>query len=70
MSPHDFCYWLNGFLEIANPKELNKDQLEVVKKHLSLVFEKVTSESSPAKKSVLTDAVKSRTNYDPGKRYC
>ena len=38
MTSRDFCFWLQGSLEVSDLKTLDKDQLEVVKKHLSLVF--------------------------------
>lgn len=39
MNSRDFVYWLQGALEIFDPKEgLTKEQLAVVKKHLNLVF--------------------------------
>ena len=62
MSPQDFCYWLQGFLEMGNPKEMNEGQVKMLKNHLGLVFVNVTSdlpqESSPEepKKEILTDA--------------
>lgn len=38
MSSRDFIYWLQGFLEISDAKELTEKQTEVVKRHLALVF--------------------------------
>jgi hypothetical protein len=38
MKSRDFVYWLQGFIEIADPKELNEDQLKVIKSHLNMVF--------------------------------
>lgn len=38
MSSRDFCYWLQGFFEVADPEHLTHSQLKMVKKHLSLVF--------------------------------
>jgi hypothetical protein len=38
MTSRDFCYWLQGFLEISKPESLTKEQLHVIHKHLSLVF--------------------------------
>ena len=39
MQARDFCYWLQGALEV-NPeaKTLNEDQVEKIKNHLNLVF--------------------------------
>jgi len=44
MTSRDFCYWLQGFFEIedeSNQPEkvsLNPKQVEMIKRHLSLVF--------------------------------
>ena len=42
MTPEQFTYWLKGFMEIANPTHLTTKQLEIVKDHLDLVFDKKT----------------------------
>lgn len=42
MTPQDFCYWFQGFIEIADPKELSEKELQVIKDHLALVFKKET----------------------------
>jgi hypothetical protein len=43
MTSRDFCFWLQGYLEIARAAYgtplLNAEQVECVAKHLSLVFE-------------------------------
>lgn len=39
MTARDFCYWLQGKLEIdGEPKPLTASQVEVIQRHLSLVF--------------------------------
>lgn len=38
MTSRDFAYWLQGFFEISGSSELSKDQVEMVKKHLNMVF--------------------------------
>lgn len=38
MTSRDFAYWLQGLFELENPKTLNKQQTNLIKKHLSLVF--------------------------------
>lgn len=38
MTSRDFCFWAQGFIELANPKTLNEEQTELFKKHLNLVF--------------------------------
>lgn len=41
MTSRDFCFWLQGYMEITNVDErpaLSTKQVEVVQKHLALVF--------------------------------
>lgn len=38
MTSVQFAYWLQGFFEIGNPKEINEEQTLMIKKHLGLVF--------------------------------
>lgn len=38
MTSRDFCYWLQGFFEVSNHTSVNEDQVEIIKKHLNLVF--------------------------------
>ena len=38
MESKSFCYWLQGLLEIGKPETLNKEQVEIIKNHLNLVF--------------------------------
>lgn len=38
MTSRDFCYWLMGLLEIANPESLSKEQVTVIRNHLNMVF--------------------------------
>lgn len=42
MTPEQFVYWLQGFMEMADPKELNETQTQQIKDHLKLVFDKKT----------------------------
>ncbi len=42
ITPEQFIYWLQGFIEIEDPKFLNEKQLSIIKDHLNLVFKKVT----------------------------
>lgn len=44
MTPRDFVYWLQGYLELENPASLNAEQTQIVKDHLKLVFDKQTPE--------------------------
>jgi len=38
MTSRDFAYWLQGFFELENPKEIDWKKTELIKKHLNLVF--------------------------------
>ncbi len=40
MKSRDFCFWLQGYLEITNHSHegLSADQLKVISNHLNLVF--------------------------------
>lgn len=57
MTPENFCYWLQGCLEISNPRSLNELETQIVKDHLSLVFKKETPNRLPS----------SNINTDPSK---
>lgn len=46
MTPEQFTYWLQGYMEIADPKKLNEKQVQEIKNHLKLVFKKETPELS------------------------
>lgn len=42
MTSRDFCYWLQGHIEIGHDQMhqlgLNHEQTEIIKRHLALVF--------------------------------
>jgi hypothetical protein len=38
MTSRDFAYWLMGYFEISNPETIDKREVELIKKHLNLVF--------------------------------
>lgn len=40
MTPEQFVYWLQGFMEVGNPSTLSRKQVLQIKDHLSLVFDK------------------------------
>ena len=61
MSEINFIYWLQGFLELSDSKEITKEQVEVIKEHISLVLEKKTTTTK--------DAV-DRLLGPHGRRYC
>ena len=46
MEPRDFCYWLQGYMEVRNPQVIDAKEVAIIKEHLDLVFNKVTTSSS------------------------
>jgi len=38
MTSRDFAYWLQGFFEISEAKNITEEQTSMIKKHLGLVF--------------------------------
>lgn len=38
MTSRDFCFWLQGFFELTAEVGMSKEQTEMVKRHLALVF--------------------------------
>jgi hypothetical protein len=38
MTSRDFCYWLQGYFEISGEKTMSGEQMEMVKRHLAMVF--------------------------------
>jgi hypothetical protein len=38
MTSRDFAFWLQGFFEVSNAESVTKEQTEVIKNHLNLVF--------------------------------
>lgn len=42
MTPENFCYWLQGYIELSNCKSLTPEQVQMISDHLQLVFKKET----------------------------
>ena len=38
MTSVEFCYWLQGLFELADPASLNTEQTRLIKAHLNMVF--------------------------------
>jgi hypothetical protein len=56
MKSVEFCYWLQGMFELTEPKELNAEQTELIRKHLAMVFVHEIDKSYPEKQqSVLNN---------------
>ena len=49
MNYEQFAIWLHGFLEISNAETINKEQTQIIKDHLALLFEKKTPDRSKKK---------------------
>ena len=47
MNPENFCYWLQGWLELQNPQAITALQVKEIQNHLDLVFTKVTPKLFP-----------------------
>jgi hypothetical protein len=58
MTSRDFCYWLQGFFELTGSnKALTKEQCQMIKAHLAMVFvhEIDPSHGTPEHRAVLQD---------------
>lgn len=42
MNSEQFTYWLKGFFEISDTNNLSAKQVQIIRDHLDLVFNKVT----------------------------
>ena len=42
MNEREFCYWLQGLLELSDTKTLDEKQVQIIRDHLQLIFNKVT----------------------------
>lgn len=47
MTPENFCYWLQGFVELQK-EQPTPEQWDAIKDHLSTVFNKVTPPAYPS----------------------
>lgn len=57
MTSRDFCFWLQGYFEMTGAKTMSDRQIELVQRHLSLVFahEIDPSMGGPGKQEKLND---------------
>lgn len=44
LAPENFCFWLQGFIEMSGATSINEEQMKVLKEHLELVFKKVATQ--------------------------
>lgn len=59
MNTIDFCFWLQGYFEISGKSEISKEQAEIIKNHLNLVF---LHEIDPLRETQTKTTVKSLNN--------
>lgn len=61
MTPEQFCYWLQGFIEMRESDDIiSCEQVKMIREHLATVFKKVTGAAK----------VQSFRIDDPRKKYC
>ena len=53
MTAEQFTYWLQGFFELSRTTTLNEQQVKIVKDHIALVLNKVTTEYDTKGKDVI-----------------
>lgn len=56
MKSRDFCFWLQGFLEVSKATTMDAEQVTIMKNHLNMVFKHEIDPSMPDPTGVLTDA--------------
>lgn len=70
MTPEQFIYWLQGYMEIADPKNVDEKQIQIIKDHISLVLKKETPDRAVVPQSPLVKGIedwiqKSTSPYTP-----
>jgi hypothetical protein len=53
MEAIQFCYWLQGALELGQQKALTEEQVKIVQDHLNLVLKKVTPQYNTPQMPIL-----------------
>lgn len=69
MTTEQFTYWLQGFMEIANPTTLNEQQVQEIKNHLALTLHKVTPVVNDIRNTNIIPHI-SELNLEPWKVFC
>ena len=64
MTPNDFVYWLQGYVELSGDVP-TEQQWEVIKDHLQLVMDKKTPVRSTNVEFRLSDVLKQDTKLTP-----
>jgi len=56
MKSVEFCYWLQGMFELANPKTLDENQTELIRRHLAMAFQHdIDKKVSPEDSQILNN---------------
>lgn len=64
MTSRDFCYWLQGFFEIAKPRDLSAEDIDLIAKHLALVFKhEIDPSAGPKPHQDALNAIHGNTKY-------
>jgi len=67
MTPTDFVYWLQGWVEMEGGKKPNFEQWTTITDHLSLVFNKVTQNRiTPATDGMLCEEAADESEHGKG----
>ena len=61
MKAYEFCYWLQGLFEVGEPEVLDAKQVDLIKKHLNMVFIHDIDKSYPADEKEKLDAAHPNT---------
>jgi hypothetical protein len=67
MTPENFCYWLQGLLEIGQPIKLDEQQVQIIKDHLALVFKKETPDRTS---NIISDFYKNKSKTHDRRLCC
>ncbi len=63
MTSRDFCFWLQGFFEVSQVKEITAEQTVAIKHHLDLVF---AHEIDPSMGSAKHQEKLDKIHHEPG----
>lgn len=66
MNSRDFCYWLQGLLEVGKPQHLVLEQINIIQRHLNMVFVREIDPSFPAELQDKLNEAHKKPNTNPG----
>ena len=69
MEAENFAFWLKGYFELQDTNKLSPKQVQIIKDHLDLVFNKVTPQRSRRTK-ITNDFDKRPICLPNGNRFC